>query len=384
MVRHTCRHCVLDSTIPNIIFDANGACNYCHLTNELEKKYPLDGSKQPEIEKMVEKIRKAGKDKEYDCAVGVSGGCDSSYLLYLLKRKYNLRPLAITFDNTWSSTIAVENILNMTDKLGVDLHTYVIDGREFNDICRSFLYASTPDADVPTDIAIAKLFYMAMEEFDINYSFCGHSFRSEGTVPLGWTYMDGKYISSVHKKFGTMPLSTYPNLDVDYWIKQLQKTNRMDRIRLLYYENYDKEKVKDMLSKDFEWQWYGGHHHENEWTKFVKSYLLPRKFNIDKRYVEYSALVRSGQMCREKALDLLQEAPVIEKEFVEYVLKRLNLSADQFDEIMQLEIKSYRDYENYQSFFRNNESLFRGFLDKGLLSQTFFEKYVNTTTDGGL
>jgi hypothetical protein len=231
---------------------------------------------------------------------------------------------------------------------------------------------------VPTDIAIAKLFYMVMEEFNINYSFCGHSFRSEGTVPLGWTYMDGRYIDSVQTEFGTMPLNTYPNLEVNYWIRQLQKENRMDRIRLLYYEKYDKEKVKKMLSEKFGWQWYGGHHHENEWSKFVKSYLLPKKFNIDKRYVEFSALIRSGQLDRQKAVELLKSPPQIEDHFVEYVLKRLKISNKEFQEIMNLEIKSYRDYETYQTFFKKNELLFRDFLNKGLISQTFFKKYVNS------
>ncbi len=371
-----CNKCVMNSTIPNVVFDKNGLCNYCHIHINLEKEYPLDGSLGPKIKYLMRKIKKDGKNKEYDCAVGISGGCDSSYLLYLLKEKYDLRPLAITFDNTWSSTIAVENILNMTEALDVDLHTSVVDGNEFNDICRSFLYASTPDADVATDIAIAKLFYMAMEEFDIKYSFCGHSFRSEGTVPLGWTYMDGMYINSVHKKFGTIPFKTFPNLEVEYWIKQLQRQDSIDRIRLLYYENYDKEEVKKLLYKKFGWQWYGGHHHENEWTKFVKSYLLPNKFNIDKRYVEYSALIRSGQMQRYRAIRLLEEKPKVEKHFVDYVLKRLNLTEVEFKRIMSLEIKSHHDYKTYKSFFKKNKKQFARFLDKGLISRTFFEKYV--------
>lgn len=372
----TCKRCVLNSTIPNTTFDENGVCNYCHIHDKLEKKYPLDGSGQKYVDELVQRIKHDGRGKKYDCVVGVSGGCDSSYLLHILKTKYDLRPLAITFDNTWSTNISVENIYRVTSALDIDLYTHVMDNKEFNDLCRSFLYASTPDLDVATDIAIAKLFYVAMEKFDINYSFCGHSFRSEGTVPLGWTYMDGKYIKSVHEQFGKIDLKTYPNLDMDYWLSKLKKGMGGDRIRLLYYEEYNKEKVKKMLTEKYGWQWYGGHHHENEWTKFVKSYLLPRKFNIDKRYVEFSALVRSGQMTKDEALEELKTLPKIEQSFVDYVLKRLEIDSNEFEKIMSLKIKSHTDYDNYKKYFKENRAMFKEFFDKGLVSQTFYEKYV--------
>jgi len=372
----TCSRCIFNTEIPSVKIGANGVCNYCEIHDSLDDRYPLDGSTSGEINSIIKEIKNSEKDSEYDCIVGLSGGCDSSYMLYLLKEKYKLNPLAITFDNTWGSTIAIENILNMTESLGVDLHTHVVNSEEFNDICRSFLYASTPDADTPTDLAIAKLFYTTMSQFNIKYSFCGHSFRSEGTVPLGWTYMDSKYIRSVHDAFGTIPIKTMPMLDIDYWVEQLKKPDQRDRIRLLYYEKYDKESVKTMLSNKFGWQWYGGHHHENEWTKFVKSYLLPRKFGIDKRYVEFSALIRSGQMSREDALSKIGELPEVGEDLIRHTKSRLNLSDEEFSKIMKLEIKSYKDYDNSREFFRENKEFFKDLLEKGLVSKTFYEKYV--------
>jgi N-acetyl sugar amidotransferase len=360
----------MNETIPNIFFDSNGICSYCHINDKMEKEYPLDGKQSDRLKIIVDKIKEDSKDKKYDCVIGVSGGCDSSLILCKMK-EFGLRALAVTFDNTWSTDISTNNISNMCEKLNIDLYTYVVNGEEFNDISRSFLYASVPDADVPNDIAITKLYYKMMDEYNVDYFICGHSFRTEGTVPLGWTYMDGRYIESVHKEFGTIPMSTYLNLDIDYWLKNINKK----RIRLLYYIDYKKEETKEFLINNFGWKWYGGHHCENDYTKFIKNYLLPQKFNIDKRYVEFSALVRSKQMDREKALLELQKTPEIDQHFIKYVLKRLKLTTEEFDKIMKLPIKSYKDYETYRQYFVDNREKFKEMFDKGLIPLTFYEKY---------
>lgn len=370
----TCTRCVMNDSIPGIEFDSNGVCTYCKIHDRIEKAYPLDGTQEKRMLKIVDEIKKAGKDKEYDCIMGVSGGCDSSYLLHLSK-ELGLRPLAVTFDNTWNSTTAVRNLHGILKKLDIDLFTYVVDNAEFNDMCRSVLKASVPDADIPNDIAIAKVYYMAMDKYDVDYSICGHSFRTEGTVPLGWTYMDGKYVESIQKKFGTMPLKTYPNLDLDYWLKHMtDKTKK--RIRLLYYLNYRKSNAKKLLEENYGWKWYGAHHFENEFSKFVKGFLLPVKFKIDKRYVEFSALVRSGQKDKADALKELETLPELEKSFIKYVQKRLGLDDEEFDRIMNLPIKSHHDYETYHPYFRKNKEMFKKMLDKGLIPQTFYEKYT--------
>jgi hypothetical protein len=184
--------------------------------------------------------------------------------------------------------------------------------------------------------------------------------------------MDGKYIESVHKKFGTIPIKTFLNLDLDFWLKNIYRK----RIRLLYYMDYRKEDVKKFLTNRFGWKWYGGHHFENEYTKFVKGYLLPQKFHIDKRYVEFSALIRSGQKEREEALEEIKVLPVMDNEFINYVLKRLNMSRDEFDKIMVLPVKSYKDYDTYHNYFVENREMFLRMVERGEIPRTFFEKYT--------
>jgi len=368
--KQVCTRCIMDSNMPNIIFDGSGICSYCHTYDDIESQYPLEDNNEKKILDIVDEIREAGRGKKYDCTIGVSGGCDSSYLMYLAK-KYGLRPLAVTLDNTWGTDKARNNIYNMIERLGIDLYTYTIDRDEMDDLCRSFLLASVPDADIPSDMAITKLYYMAMNEYDVNYFLCGHSFRTEGFAPVGWTYMDGKYVESVHEKFGDVPLKKFPNFDVDYMLQNVNKK----RIRLLYYIDYNKEKAKQFLIDKFDWKWYGGHHFENDYTKFVKTYLLPKKFGIDKRIVEKAALVRAGQLSREEALRILSEPEVLDEKLISYVLYRLGFSKKYFDVILEMPIKSYRDYETYKTYFEENKEMFRGMAESGAVPWTFYYKY---------
>ena len=265
-MRQTCSRCIYDDRIPGITFDSNGVCSYCHLHDEMVAEYPTGEKGKMMLEALADKIRDSGKGKKYDCVVGVSGGCDSSLLLYETKQ-LGLRPLAVHFDNTWNNKIAVRNIHNVLKALDVDLYTYVIDNEEFNDICRAFLQASVPEVDASTDIALKVVQYKAAIQHGIKYMFSGHSFRTEGIGPLGWFYFDGKYISSIHRQFGTRGMKTFPNMWLTSWLKWLL-INRVKRIRPLYYIDYDKDKTREFLENEFDWQWYGGHHMENKWTIF--------------------------------------------------------------------------------------------------------------------
>jgi len=365
----TCSRCVLDSRIPNITFDSKGFCNYCRLHDKWERDHSYRVWKP-----ILKDIKNSGRNKRYDCVVGISGGCDSSYLLYNTKEVFGLRPLAVHWDNNWNTNIAKENIRKMIDGLGVDFCRIGVDRKEYDDICRSFLLASVVDADIPNDIALTTVLYYIAEKFGVKYIFNGHNFRTEGTTPLGWSYMDGKYVESVQKTFGTCKLKTFPNLWLEDWLVWLN--DGIKRIRPLWYVHYKKEDAKRLLNEKFGWEWYGGHHLENKYTIFVSNFLQPLKFRIDLRLIEFSALIRSGQMDRDYALQMLEEPPRIDEEIIEEVKKRLQISDDELDQILKDPIKTHNDYETYQKTFKKYRNRFQKAVEENLIPKTFFEKYM--------
>lgn len=379
-----CSRCIYDDErIPDISFDENGICSYCTQFDNLEKEYPTGEQGMSILKTMAEKIKHDGKNNKYDVVIGVSGGCDSSYMLYFSKEVLGLRPLAAHFDNTWNSKIAVENISNITKKLDIDLFTHVVDNKEYNDIFKSFFKASVPDIDTPADIGLATTHYLAARKFGIKYIFEGHSFRTEGISPPGWFYMDARYIKAIHKKYGTQKIQTFPNLWLLRWLKW-SVINGIKKIRPLYYLDYNKEEVKKFLQDQFGWQWYGGHHMENRTAYFTNNYYLPKKFNIDLRYCEYSAHVRSGLMSRTEALDAIKEPKVFDEGILEEIKKRLDFKDNEFEVIMNAPKKIFLDYETYKPLFEKMRFLFWLMYKWELVPKSFYIKYTKKYSDSDL
>ena len=370
-----CTRCIYDHTVPNISFDGEGVCNYCRQIEAMEREYPTGAEGAAKLQTLVDEMKAAGRGKRYDAVIGVSGGCDSSYLVHQMKEVYGLRLLAAHFDNTWNSTIATENIHNVLEKLGVDLFTIVVDNKEYDDIYRSFFKAGVKDIDCATDIALATTLYRAAEKFGIKYMIEGHSFRTEGVAPLGWVYMDGKYIESVHRQFGKLPMRTFPNL----WMhKQLQWMlfGGIKKIRPLYYMDYDKEAAKKLLAEKYGWQWYGGHHLENRFTAFAHSYFFPRRWDMDFRIAGYSAYCRNGWLTREEALQLMSEPPHIEPGLLDFVKKRLGFSEEEFEHLMTMPKKSYKDYVTYKKTFERMRPFYWLMYKLDLIPKSFYMKFT--------
>lgn len=369
-----CSRCVMDETAPDIRFDENGVCQYCHIHDGLMDIYGRGEDAHNKFETIIQKIKQEGKGREYDCIVGVSGGRDSTYTLYKAI-KYGLRPLAVHFDNGWDSSIAVSNIKNATEKLNVDLYTHVADWDEFKDLQKSFLKASVPDAEIPTDYVITSILFKKASEFNIKNILVGCSFKTEGIVPLSWTYMDGKYINNIHKRFGTKKISSFPIMT----ISDLLYYTLIKRIKFIYvpaYIEYIQSDVDTVLKKELNWQYYGGHHHESTFTEFFQSYYLPKKFNIDKRKLEYSALVRTGQMSRVDALKALDEPYPYNKKIIEYTVSKLGLTEEEFQLIMASKPKNFNDYRSYYPIIRACKFPIKFACDLKLLPYVFYSKYL--------
>lgn len=348
-----CARGIWDSTVPGIKFYEDGSCNYAAIFDHYVNLYPRGPEGMKTWIDWVEKIKKDGRHKRYDCIIGVSGGTDSSYLLYLAKQ-YDLRPLAVNLDNGWSTDIAVKNIKKVTAALGVDLETYVIDYEEVKSVLRAYLKASLPWADTATDLAIDASLYKIARREKIKYIFNGSDFRSEGKQPTEWTYSDARQLLHLVRKLEGTKLRTFPYNTLQRYI-YLGILKGIKVIRPYNYLNYQKKEAQKFLIDNYGWEYYGGHHHENLFTRFVIAYWLPRKFGIDKRKITLSAQVLSGEITRQQALHLLLQPPydpVIMERDKDTVIKKLDLSETEFEKIWNSDNKNYFDYPSYMPFIR--------------------------------
>lgn len=351
MNQQVCTRCVMDTTDPEIVFDENGVCNHCKNAIKLLEKVEKE---KVGFEKKMEDIKKAGKGKKYDCVIGISGGVDSSYVVYYAK-KLGLRPLAVHIDNGWDSELAVQNIRDLLEKMDVPLYTYVIDWQEFRDLQLAFLKASTPDSEIPTDHTIFAVLFMVALKYHVKYVIEGRNITSESILPRTWSYghMDWGYIKDIHKKFGTRPLKTFPYYSRLDWIYYTE-VKKLESISILNYIDYDKEAAKKFMIEKFGWRDYGGKHYESFYTKFYQSYILPVKFGADKRKMHYSSLIVSGQITREEALEHLKEPLYDEREIekdIEYFCEKMEISRDEFEDIMNRPKKYFWDYQSNENNF---------------------------------
>ena len=347
-----CTRCLMDTTDPDIVFDENGVCNHCKSHELAIKRRVLPQDKRDDaLKKLVEEIKASGKGKQYDCIIGVSGGVDSTYVAYLVK-KLELNPLAVHMDNGWNSELAVSNIEKVLNDMDIDLYTEVLDWEEFKELQIAFLKASVSDAEIPTDHAIwAVLFEQAIKN-KVKYIILGTNVVTEGIMPSSWTYgtQDWLYIKDVNTKFGKAPIKTFPHFSLFKKIYyELMKGIKI--ISILDYVDYNKQNVRKVLEEELGWRYYGGKHYESIYTRFFQGYILPNKFNIDKRKAHLSSLIVSGQVTMQDALKEL-EAPAYAgymlEEDMEYVCKKFEFSQETFQQIMSLPVKSYADYKSYQ------------------------------------
>lgn len=309
-----CKRCIMDTSDPEIHFDENGYCNHCSHSIAVLNGEPFSlahDEKRRRLKLIADEIKEKQKSQKYDVLIGLSGGVDSSYVALMVK-ELGLRALAVHLDNGWNTEISVANINNICTILGIDLFTYVIDWDEFKDLQLSFLKASTPDSEIPTDHAIVAILFRIAREFKIGYIFAGNNVTSESILPRSWAdgHFDWEYIKDVQRRFGSKRLKTFPHRNFVQFYYDRRKVNW---ISVLNFIDYDKEKAKIEIAEKIGWKDYGRKHGESNYTRVLQEYILPRKFGFDKRRAHYSSLIASNQMTRDEALEKMKE-PFFESE----------------------------------------------------------------------
>ena len=350
-----CSKTVMDTSDPNITFNKEGESNYyTNYKNNIATSWKNDGSNFDELIKIANKIKIEGKNNEFDCIIGVSGGVDSSYLVYLAKEILNLKPLIYHVDGGWNSRLAVSNIEKIIDKLNLDLHTDVIYWPEMRDLQLSFFKAQVPHLDTPQDHAFFASIYNYAAKYKIKYILNGGNFSTECVrEPLEWHYhaSDLKHINDIHSKFGSMKLNKFPTADIFKYKIYYRYFKNMKVIQPLNYIKYIKSDAIDLLEKKFNWEQYSHKHYESRFTKFYEGFWLINKFGYDKRKAHYSSLILTNQMTRDDALKKLSLPPYtdeIDDDF-EYVANKLEISVSDLKLFLTEDNKSFKDYKsNYK------------------------------------
>ena len=366
-----CSFCVMDNkSDSSITFNEKGECNYCLDTRERKDKeyFPNEEGKK-KLEMIIQEIKENTKNDKYNCLVGISGGVDSSYVLYL-GYKYSLRMLVVHIDDDLDTDIAKENIEKLCKAANVDLISIRPDKEEYADIILSFLKAGLPNLAMPQDNILNKELFKIKKKYNIKYSLSGANFSLESILERGdfVNSNDGYHIKKIHKEFGKIPMrkTELTSIFREYIINKF--FNNIKVIRPLNYIDYNLKNVLEELKEFCGYQYYGGKHYENVLTRFLQCYYLPKKFNKDKRKSHFSSMIVSGQMTREEALEKLKEDPYINQEIfksdIEILSKYFKITSQELMEYIKSEAHQHREYKiSYFNYLGNIARKYRKFLE---------------------
>ena len=349
-----CTKTIMDTSDPNIIFDENGISDYYHnFQNIILPNWHTDEKGYDELMQVADKIKKEGKGKDFDCIIGVSGGLDSSYALYVAKEIMGLRPLVFHVDAGWNTDQAVSNIEKLIEGLNLDLYTDVVNWEEMKDLQVSFLKSQIPDQDIPQDTAFFSALYRFANKYKIKHIITGANYSTECCREPeewgGYPGIDTWLIKDIHKKFGNRKLKSFPIVDILKYKIYYRYIYGMEVIKPLNLLPYIKKEAEKLLEEKLGWKKYQHKHHESRFTRFYEDYWLPNKFGYEKRRAHFSSLILTGQMTREEALGRVSRSEMSEqflkKEF-EYVANKLDLTVQELKEIFNGKNKTYKEYKN--------------------------------------
>ena len=359
-----CSRCVMDTTDPKIYFNSKNECSHCQYFDKfISEKIFENKNRYKEIKKIIKQIKSYGRNKKYDCIIGLSGGADSSFVAYKI-HNWGLNPLVVHVDAGWNSELAVKNIENICKKLKLDLVTHIVNWEDIKNLQIAFLKSGVINQDTPQDHAYFAALYHYAVKSNIKYIISGGNFATESILPTAWGYdaMDATHIKYISKTFSKEKLNNFPIINFFSYFINYPFLRKMKVIRPLDYINYNKEEAIKTLQREFDWKSYSGKHYESQWTKFFQGYYLPYKFGYDKRKAHLSSLILSNQISREDAIKELKRCIYQDKNLIdekEFIAKKLNINLSELDNLLNNNCVDYSLYPNHQKKLKRFKRLKR-------------------------
>jgi N-acetyl sugar amidotransferase len=362
----TCTRCIMDETAQDIAFDEHGICNYC--TGFLEKRAkhipPNERERQRRLEALVSMVKQSGRGKRYDCIVGLSGGVDSSWSL-VKAVELGLTPLAVHMDSGWNSELAQNNIANLVRKLGVDLHTHVIEWPEIRGLMEAFFAADVIDVEVLYDNAMLAVNYGQAAKYGLKFILAGTNVATEGVdIPSRWNWYksDKRNIVGISRRFGGPKLRTFPVIST-LGMARYVIVNGVRWVSFLDYLDYKKLDALEVLERDYSYKAYPHKHYESVFTRFYQGYLQPYKFGVDKRKPHLSSLIMNGEISRDEALRQAQGIAYPSGKEMEadrlYFMKKMGWSEEKFGDYMRRPEKPHDAYPSEAAFYHKLLAFYR-------------------------
>jgi aminotransferase len=346
-----CTRCVMDTSDPDIEFDADGVCSHCTKFDTITRaQWHPDAEGERLWSGILDQVRADGKDREYDCILGLSGGLDSS-LLAVRAKDWGLRVLAVHVDAGWNTELAVHNIERLVEFTGFDLYTHVVDWADMRELQLSFLRSGIANQDVPQDHVFFAALYREATRRKIRFVLSGGNIATESVFPANWhgSAMDAWNLKAIHRKFGTTKLKSYPTMGFLRYYLINPYVRRMRVLRPLNYMPYDRAAALAELQERVGYTDYGLKHGESQFTRFFQNHYLPERFGYDKRRPHFASMILSDQITREEALEKLDE-PLYDTAALAqdkaYFIKKLRISADEFEGFLNAPLRTHREFRN--------------------------------------
>jgi hypothetical protein len=344
-----CTNCILPESYPGIIFNDAGVCNYC-LDH---KKWCYKG--KPALDEFLDRFRNIGE--KYDCVVGVSGGRDSSYMLYFLVKEYDLKIIAYTADHGFIPEIAKQNMQTMTDILGVELvteeHDYL--RRCVKNNVSAWLSKPSP-AMVPMIcsgckfggprglLEFAKKNHIPLVAVGIDTTVERANLKQAffATNPVGRNFKQNRtlsMLSGLSYEFARNP-SYFSPASISVYVREylyfftleaLQKRLYPEQtiLNLYQYIEWNEDIILRTLKTELGWQL--DPRSASTWRfdcrlSYLKNYLYRESLGFTEKDDGYSTMIRENMITREEALERIKVENIIPEDILIELLEDIGLS----------------------------------------------------------